>query len=101
MHQHACSRLVAAAAPLHTLVSHRDTGRRLRPAGPHIAVEPPEQADWRAFGTMCGEKSLGAEHIVFVLAGLGQGVEGMIACLKARQLLGAAGSIVLEPGPEE
>jgi hypothetical protein len=50
---------------------------------------------------MCGERSLGAVHIVFVLAGLGQGVEGMIACLKARQLSGAAGSIVLEPGPEE
>lgn len=83
MHQHACSRLVAAAAaPLHTLVSHRDTGRRLPPAEAHIAEEPPEQADWRAFGTMCGERSLGAGHIVFVLAGLGQGVEGMIACLK-------------------
>lgn len=50
---------------------------------------------------MCGERSLGAAHIVFVLAGLEQGVEGMTECLKARQPLGVEGSIVLEPGPEE
>lgn len=69
--------------------------------GLHIAVEPPEQADWRAFGTMCGERSLGAAHIVVVLVELQQEVEGMIACLKAPQPLGAEGSIVPEPGPEE
>lgn len=50
---------------------------------------------------MCGERSLGAAHIVFVLAGLDQGGEGMIACLTARQLLGAEDSIVPEPGQEE
>mgnify|MGYP001563686042 FL=1 len=44
---------------------------------------------------------MGAAHIVFVLVGRDQGVEGTIACLKAPQQLGAAGSIVPEPGPEE
>lgn len=68
---------------------------------PHIGEVQPEQAGWRAFGTMCGERSLGAAHIVFVLAGPEQGVGGMIVCLTARQPSGAVDNIVLGPGRGE
>ena len=99
MRQHGGSRL---AAPLHTLVSHRDTDQRLLLVGPHIAEESlPERAGWWAFGTRCGERNLGAAHIVFVPVGLQQGGGGKIACLKEQRPLGEEGSIVLEPEPEE